>query len=148
MNVLRWILVLPGAFLAVILILFPWHWLLLIIFALVSSPSPDAIISAKDCSTSFLFCFLEIETVERLGYGFITPLSFIVASSYIAPSKKITVGKAFAILMALFICWGIFAEQVYDDFQFSYYLILIVLQIAGIYTGLRIIRDKFDPEEG
>ena len=50
-------------------------------------------------------------------------------------------------LIALFIFWNIFAEQVYE-FQFSYYLILIVLQIAGIYTGLRIIRDKFDPEEG
>ena len=147
MNVLRWILVMPGAFLAAILILFPLHWLLLIIFALASSPSPDAIISAKDCSTSFIFCFLEIKTVERLGYGFITPLTIIVASSYIAPSKKVRVGKVFAILIALFIFWNIFAEQVYE-FQFSYYLILIVLQIAGIYTGLRIIRDKFDPEEG
>tara|TARA_Y100000814_G_C12335250_1_gene402684 strand:+ start:649 stop:1080 length:432 start_codon:yes stop_codon:yes gene_type:complete len=143
MNVLRWILVMPGALLAAILILFPLHWLFLII----SSPSPDAFISVKDCSTSFIFCFLEIETVERLGYGFITPLTIIVASSYIAPSKKVRVGKVFAILIALFIFWNIFAEQVYE-FQFSYYLILIVLQIAGIYTGLRIIRDKFDPEEG
>ena len=96
MNVLRWILVMPGALLAAILILFPLHWLLLIIFALASSPSPDAIISTKDCSTSFIFCFLEIETVERLGYGFITPLTIIVASSYIAPSKKVRVGKVFA----------------------------------------------------
>tara|TARA_B100000676_G_scaffold304251_1_gene356118 strand:+ start:1022 stop:1414 length:393 start_codon:yes stop_codon:yes gene_type:complete len=130
MNVLRWILVFPGTILAVFLVMFPWHWFLVLMFYLVSPPS-----------------FVEIETVERLGYGFFSPLTLIVASSYIAPSKNITVGKVFAILITLFIFWGIFFEKAYD-FKFSYNLILVVLHIAGIYTGLKIIRDKFDSEGG
>ena len=160
MNILRWILLLPLSGFIALLATFPWHWVLIILFFMGSLISPEAnIISIKDCGNALLWCHF-IETVERLGQGFLTPFIFILSSYFIAPSKKIFVSKLFALAIAIFMISAIFFEQVilssilgvnletlvghvYSWSSYNvppgYYYILYPLQIVGIYASLKYI---------
>ena len=103
---LRWIAVLPGGVVAALLVTFPLHWAILLIYAI--GGSPDASITQVDefgeergCALMGLTCFVSAETLERLGMSFIVPYLIIFAGAWVAPSQRMIAGIAMAILVAL-----------------------------------------------
>ena len=89
-----------------------------------------------------------MENVELLGYGFLTPFTMIVASSFIAPSQKMNTGKVVAVLIFLFIVYSNMigvsdtqpsfweAIRIHEGLGKLYPIVLLALQSCGIYMGL------------
>ena len=78
----------PGAFLAALAAMFPWHWFLMLI------------------NNFWLIKLVGVENVEYLGYGFFTPLILISVAARIAPKLKRATAVSFSLLVVLL--WGWF----------------------------------------
>ena len=96
-QVLRWLAVLPGAFLCVFLVTFPIHWAVMLIQILGRSDN-DAFISINGKT---LLAAIPPEMLERFGYAFFAPLVMIIVGTIIAPKFK------FQTSIALAVFWGI-----------------------------------------
>lgn len=96
-SVLRWIAVVPGALLAVVAAMFPWHWVVLIYANVVDQES---------LGLGLLVRAIGPEDVERAGYGFLTPLVLVSVSARIAPRFK----QATAVVMSFIVVaiWAFF----------------------------------------
>ena len=139
--ILRWIAVLPGAFLATLAAYFPWHWVVLIYANFVGRPEGEEVLGL-----SFLVRLIGPETVERLGYGFITPFVTIAIAAKIAPRHKLATGKVVALLIVAIYVFGAFfvvpQYNLIDYFQTAsgwgklYPVVSVALWVAGIYTAL------------
>jgi hypothetical protein len=92
-KTMRWIAVLPAAFLAVVVVWFPVHWAVMF-FQHYNNPdywpftvddkSPLALISA--------------DTLERFGDAFFPPFAFVFVGAHVAPLHKFMTGIFLAIL--------------------------------------------------
>ncbi len=99
-KTIRWIAVLPAAFLAVVAVWFPVHWVVMLIHhynnadlwgITVNDKSPLALISA--------------DTLERFGDAFFSPFAFVFVGARVAPSYKF----ATAIFLAILYLTGVIA---------------------------------------
>ena len=100
----------------------------------------------------FLVRLIGPETVERLGYGFITPFVIIVIAAKVAPTYKVTTGRVAALLISGGLIYVNFVfvspYNTINYFQNAlgwsklYPVVLIVIQVIGIYTALRFITKR------
>ena len=140
--VVRWIAVLPMTLLAVIAAMFPWHWVVLLYANFLGRLE-----GVETLGLSFLVRLIGPETVERLGYGFITPFVIIVIAAKVAPTYKVTTGRVAALLISGGLIYVNFVFSI-DYFQNAlgwsklYPVVLIVIQVIGIYTALRFISKR------
>ncbi|MDA3924132.1 MAG: hypothetical protein PF904_05480 [Kiritimatiellae bacterium] len=88
---LRWLAVLLGSFAFCLLIHFPIHWIIML-----KSFHPDGL-------KLFGFITLDPVTLEYLAYALFNPISLIMASAYIAPSKQFVTAVVMASLIAVFV---------------------------------------------
>ena len=77
--IFRWIAVLPGAFLAAVAAMFPWHWVVLFYASFVGKFEGE-----ETLGLGTLVRIVGPETVERLGYGFIVPFVMITIAAKVA----------------------------------------------------------------
>ena len=133
----RWLAVLPGSFICVVLVMFPIHWVVMLIqFAF-----NNEIVNVEDPIS--LLARIPPEIIERLGYVFFTPLVLIVIGSKISPKYKFQVGIAMAILWGLlFGCvTGIGIAKVVN-MNWLWHLISFALGVAGCVIGLLLVHKK------
>jgi apolipoprotein N-acyltransferase len=134
-QTLRWLAVLPGALLCVVIVMFPIHWAVGLI-QLLGKSNDDSFISIGG---KLPLAAIPPEMIERLGYAFFTPFVMIISGAYIAPKFKFQTGIALAVLWGI----GFGASMVYVISQNQYsgrdWLVLAitcVLGVAGVCSGL------------
>jgi len=145
--VVRWIAVLPMALVASIAATFPWHWLVLLYYDFMGRLE-----GGEALGLGFLVRLIGPETVERLGYGFITPFVIIVIAAKVAPTYKVTTGRVAALLISGGLIYVNFVfvspYNTINYFQNAlgwsnlYPVVVIVIQVIGIYTALRFISKR------
>ena len=132
---MRWVVVLPVAFLSVVIVWFPVHWAVTFLqhynnpdywpFT-VDDKSPLALISA--------------DTLERFGDAFFSPLAFVFVGARVAPSHKFATGMFLATLYLT----GVIALLIVVGSQYGIHIsdgplrivALALSGIAGISCGL------------
>jgi len=134
-HVLRWLAVLPGSVVCVILAMFPIHWAVMLIQF--SFKEGDTIY--LEGPVSFLAC-IPPEILERLGYAIFTPMVLIVVGSKIAPKYKFQVGIAMSIFWGLlFGCGtGIGIARIFN-MNWILYSITLALGVTGCIAGLLLV---------
>jgi len=125
--ILRWVAVLPGAILFVLLCDFPLHWI-----ALMRKYLPDKIIE-----------FDNPATFEYLLYAFWHPVLLITAAAFIAPSKKFWVGLVFTVLMFLFGLSVMIYSKQKDLVTYSAPELTFLINIIGCAIGLGYVYSKY-----
>ena len=144
--VFRWIAVLPGAFLAAVAAMFPWHWVVLFYASFVGKFEGQ-----ETLGLGTLVRIVGPETVERLGYGFIVPFVMIAIAAKVAPRYKVATGRVVALLVVAllgFIAFMVPQYELVGYFQAAsgwdklYPVVLVALWVAGIYTALRLNRGR------
>ena len=95
----RWAAVVPGAFLAAVAAMFPWHWAVLFYASFIGEPEGGSL------GLGFLVRLIGPEDVERTGYGFLTPFVLICVAARIAPQFKHATAVAMSSLVVL---WWVF----------------------------------------
>jgi hypothetical protein len=136
MKTVRWIAVLPAGLAAALLVMFPIHWLIVII---------------ADFGDNPLFSLLSERAVENLANAFTTPFFIIYIGALIAPAYKNQTAVALAIITAL-ISGGLYVLAFTGGPMFSgwsslYYGATPVLNLAGIATALYTIWHRYRPNE-
>jgi tetratricopeptide (TPR) repeat protein len=132
-RALRWLAVLPGALLSVVLAQFPLHWMIMIW----QSGSGEESIITRDGKP--LIASLDTATLERMGTAFVTPLVFVYVGARIAPRVKAQTGIALALLWAAgFGAASLFAilRGDYVGGGWFYFVASCVLGIIGVTVGL------------
>src|SRR5260370_41527706 len=83
-NKMRWIAVLPAAFLAVVIVMFPVHWAVMLVhFFGISGSSGITTEDGKD-----LLATIPVETLELFLNAFFVPFAFFLPATYLAVSHK------------------------------------------------------------
>lgn len=134
-QVLRWLAVLPGAFLCVLLVAFPIHWAVELM-QLFGRSNDDSFVSI-DGKTPL--AAIPPEMLERFGYAFFTPLVMIIVGAKIAPKFKSQTGIALAVLWGIIFGAGmtfVISQGQYFGWGWLHFAITCVLGIAGISLGL------------
>jgi ABC-type sugar transport system permease subunit len=127
--ILRWVAVLPGAILAVLVVMFPIHWLVMHQYTDYGEGSLRGIISPR--------------TLETLANAFFTPFIFVVSGSAIAPKFKYSTGIALALLLFPVYVWigTVILSDVHQRpntlFQWFRLGVTVLLWLAGFVFGLR-----------
>lgn len=127
----RWLGVVPGAALSVIVTQFPIHWLVMFQY----QGSPDYDFGGLDT-------FINPQTLELFMNAFFSPFIFIAVGVRIAPEFKFYTGIGLSICLGIF--YGIASTVVFGEIQEGLYTpvrwlrlgITVLLCIAGIATGL------------
>lgn len=97
-TILRWILVLPGALLGVIIAMFPIHWLNMLLYYAANSDI-DSFITIKGKSPlAALIDAVSLKAIEAFLNAIFCPLVMIEVGSRIAPTKKFETAVCLAIL--------------------------------------------------
>ena len=143
--ILRWIAVLPGALLCVFLVLFPIHWVVMLIRHF--GTSADDTGSGSPLSLYYYLAAIPPDVLENLGRAFLSPFVFIVAGGSIAPKFKFQTGIVLAI--GLGFLYGVGATMIADDISNGLYTperwlilgITTLLSIAGMAVGLFQVRE-------
>ena len=123
---LRWLAVLPAGIFAAAVILFPVHWMVL----LVTSGEEEFGLSS-----------LPPETLERYVTAFATPASLIYFGSWVAPSYRLQTSVFLAILLAaglggIYVFSATTGGSYFSGWDWINFVIAIVLNFAGIVTGI------------
>lgn len=101
LGLLRWIGVFPGALLSALLVAFPVHWVVMLI-QLTDTPEESFItIGGKG-----LLAAIPPETLERLGYAFFVPFTFISIGAAIAPRFKFFTASVLGTLVIVFLAYA------------------------------------------
>jgi hypothetical protein len=103
-SILRWLLILPGAFLAGFIVTFPVHWIVQIYKFL--PDSGDSAIT-NEYGESILHA-LQLQDLERIGYALVVPATGIYVASLIAPRARFIVAIGMASLIVFFITTALF----------------------------------------
>lgn len=96
-QVLKWLAVLPGGFLAALLVTFPIHWVVVLI-QLTDRPD-EAIITIGNKG---LLASIPPEILERLGYALFVPGVFVAAGARIAPCYQFGTALILAVVVVAF----------------------------------------------
>jgi hypothetical protein len=142
--ILRWIAVLPGALAAVIIVLFPIHWFVMLVGHLGTSSDDSG--SGSLLSLWHYLANIDPEVLEFFGNAIFTPLVLISVGARIAPKFKFFTGIALAIALGVF--YGMAATSIADDISEGLYTperwlrlaITVCLQIGGVIIGLLVAR--------
>ena len=126
-TILRWMAVLPGAILFVVLCDFPLHW-----FALLYKYIPDRIIE-----------FNNPAKLEYLLYAFFHPFLTIMAAAFIAPSKKFWVGLVFTVLSLFLVLWTMIYSKQKDLVTYSTPELTFLIGIISCALGLWYVYNKY-----
>jgi len=138
--VLRWIAVLPGAFLSAFLVAFPIHWAVMLIQHLGTDSDDSG--SGSPLSLYYYLAAIPPEVLEYFGRAFFAPFVAISSGAHIAPNYKFPTAIALAIGFGIFYGWA--ATMIANDISSGLYTggrwlrlaITIFLCIAGLATGL------------
>ena len=131
-QVLRWLGILPGAFLCVFLVTFPIHWTVMLIQILGRSDN-DAFISINGKT---LIAAVPPEMLERFGYAFFAPLVMIIVGTIIAPRFKFQTSIVLAILWGIIFGAGMILTLQSSDWGWLRSVITVLLGIGGAGLGL------------
>ena len=137
-KTMRWIAILPAAFLAVPLVWFPVHWAVMLIhffgnyFDITGITSEE---TGKD-----VLAAISVDTLERFGDAFFSPFTFVFVGAYVAPSHKFASG----IFLATLYSTGVIALMTVVAPQYGIHIsdgplrivALALTGIAGISCGL------------
>ena len=137
MKILRWIAVIPAGLIAAVLVMFPIHWLIMII--------------AKFGDNLF-FTLLSSETLERLVIAFTTPFFVIYVGTWTAPTHRGEAGLALAIATAL-ILGGVYVlaftgGPMFRGWSSLYFGATPVLNLVGIAIALYNVRRRWGSVAG
>lgn len=135
-NTLRWIAVLPGATIGTMLINFPIHWGLYLLYNYFRRKGEDSLITTHD-GENYLTSVTSFESIERTVLAFMNPLLFTVIAGNIAPKYKYVTSIIAAgvwLLMSMFLLtyYGLFAINGYT----------LVLLIAGCSLGVLLTKRR------
>lgn len=131
-HILRWVLLLPVAMLSALLITFPLHWVLY--WTLSGGTNP--------------FITPYPQTPEKLLQPMVSALTFVYVCGLVAPSSKLHVVKAAAIIwcsgviLAMFIVHRQGAE-VHQIINANYYGIPILSGILGAVFGVIMFKNHY-----
>ncbi|MCK4752473.1 MAG: hypothetical protein KAS75_03430 [Planctomycetes bacterium] len=125
--ILRWVAVLPGAILFVLLCHFPIHWIVLL-----REYIPDKVIE-----------FNNPAKLEYLLYAFFDPFLLIIAAAFIAPSKKFWAGMVFTVLMFLFGLSVMIYSKQKGLVTYSAPELTFLINIIGCAVGLGYVYSKY-----
>ena len=136
----RWIVVLPGALLAVLIAMFPIHWAVMLIQHLGTSTDDSG--SGSPLSTYYYLAALTPEVLEYFGNAFFTPIVFIAAGANIAPKFKFATGIGLALALGVF--YGAVSTQIAEEIADGLYTperwlrlaVTLCLWVAGVAVGL------------
>ena len=134
-QVLRWLAVLPGAFLCALLVTFPIHWVVMLI-QLFGDSGDDAVVSIGGKNP---LAAIPPEMLERFGYALFTPLVMIMVGAKIAPKFKFPTGIALAVLWGIVFGAGMalaISQGQYSGGGWLRFIVTCVLDIAGVSFGL------------
>lgn len=131
---------LPGALLCVVLVLFPIHWVVMLIQHFGTSSDDSG--SGSPLSIYYYLAAIPPDVLEYFGRAFFAPFVLIVAGASIAPRFKFQTGIALAI--AIGFLYGVAATMIASDISDGLYTperwlhlgITILLAISGIAAGL------------
>ncbi|MBK8114664.1 MAG: hypothetical protein IPK44_09090 [Candidatus Accumulibacter sp.] len=143
-EILRWIAVLPGALAAVVIVLFPIHWTVMLIEHLGTSTDDSG--SGSPLSLWYYLAKIDPEVLELFGNAFFAPIVLISVGARIAPKFKFFTGIALAVALGVF--YGVAATSIADDISEGLYTperwlrlaITVCLQIGGVIAGLFLAR--------
>lgn len=105
--VARWIVALPAGLVSALLVMFPVHWAIMIIYA--GGGNPDSMISVVDADgvergCNLLTCAVSAESLERMAQAFVTPFVTLTVVARIVPSHRF---QALAVLFVLYLVFFI-----------------------------------------
>jgi hypothetical protein len=123
-QALRWLAVLPGAFLGGTLIMFPVHWLALYIHRwgigepIVSGPDGRSIIQS-----------IPVDALAALGNALFVPGAVVLAGAYIAPKHRFRTGVTIVAIQLTGVCYvfKLIHERVYVFDGTAFQMVLTVL---------------------
>jgi hypothetical protein len=132
MQLFRWLAVLPGSIGCAILIMFPIHWVVMLIQF--SCKEGDTI--NVDGPIGLLAC-IPPEMLERFGYALFVPMVLIITGAKIAPKFKFHTGVAMSIFWGLLFGFST-GVVVTKPINMSWirYTIIFALGVAGCVVGL------------
>lgn len=125
---LRWIVALPAAVLAVIVVAFLIHWAVLILSSMSSS---------KDNGIPGLWD-LPPRTLERMGDAFFSPMTFIYVAARVAPAFKLHTALVLMILWAMGIGTALtYGAMIgtYEGWAWGEFAAVGVLGVVGVLVG-------------
>ncbi len=133
----RWLAVLPGSVVCVILVMFPIHWAIM----LIQFTFKNEIINVEDSIS--LLARIPPEMLESFICVLFTPMVLIVTGSKIAPKCKLHVGIAMAILWGLWFGFvtGMGVARIINMDWFLH-SISFALGVAGCVIGLLLVHKK------
>ena len=107
--VLRWVVAIPAGLGAAILVMFPVHWGILLLYFFVGS-DPDAFVTVvgddgevRGCGLMGLTCYVSPDTLERLAQTFVAPFVTLTVVGRVVPSQRFyAVGVLFVIYLIFF----------------------------------------------
>jgi len=133
----RWLAVLPGSVVCVILAMFPIHW----VVTLIQFAFKNEIVNGEDPIS--LLARIPPEVLERLVLVLFAPMILIVSSCKIAPKYKFQVGIAMAIFWGLLFGFvtGMGMARIINMDWFLH-SISFALGVAGCVIGLLLVHKK------
>lgn len=134
-TILRWFAVLPGSFAFALLMDFPVHWIVML-----KSHNPD--------EPNLLGCItLDPATLEHLAYALLNPVFMIMASAYIAPSKRFPTAVVMAILITIFVVYSCVIIKT-DAVSVAGSCLRVGLNIIGTAIALFIVHENQSKSSG
>lgn len=130
--ILRWLAVIPGAAIAVLVVMIPIHWLVMLQYVDNGEGSLNGIISHR--------------ILETFAHAFFTPFIFITTRSAIAPNHRFHTGIVLAVFLCPLYIWGgtlildDINHGVYTPFRWLRLVITVLLLVAGFVFGLRQVK--------
>lgn len=103
LRAMRWLVALPAGLIAALLVMFPVHWGVVLLYA-TSRNDPDAMIqrtkpSGEIDTCGFITCFVSAESLERAVQAFVVPFVTLLVVGRIVPSRQ------FKAVFALFVAY-------------------------------------------
>jgi hypothetical protein len=129
---MRWILVLPGSVVSAILVMFPIHWVVMLI-QLFGKADDDAFVTI-DGKT--LLAAIPPEILERFGYALFVPMVLIICGAEIAPRFKFQTGIILAMLLVALCAFSIGYSFEKIEMSQLRWVVTIILWIVSYTYGL------------
>jgi len=104
-SLLRAIFSIPAGYLSGLVAMFPLHWLVLWL----TRCQRDGMVIEEDGCSRGIFGAFPPETLERVGYGIVTPAMFVWAASSVFPGRSKWIPVIFAAL------WWVFVTIVFTN---------------------------------
>ncbi len=133
MKIMRWVLVLPGALVAAMVVAFPIHWV--VMFTL-GGAGHDPLIEIRDEST--------LRTIELLLQSLLGPLAFVYAGAFIAPARQLMISIALGLTVVIGAAGLAAYQNSLGDPAMSvhYDLFTFLANLAGVVGAILLVRHR------